>query len=79
MFTMMNEMVCHPSILCDLVQIVYQKMCEGRCFRISELSCEFPQISHTVFYEIITVRVGYHHVLLKMGSENAHRCKQNRK
>jgi hypothetical protein len=28
--------------------------------KISELSCEFSQISSTVLYEIITVRVGYH-------------------
>jgi hypothetical protein len=27
---------------------------------ISELSCECPQISCTVVYEIITVRLGYH-------------------
>jgi hypothetical protein len=27
---------------------------------ISELSCEFPQISCTVFCDIITVRLGYH-------------------
>jgi hypothetical protein len=28
--------------------------------QISEVSCEFSQISHTVLYEIITVRLGYH-------------------
>jgi hypothetical protein len=29
----------------DLVQSVDQKICERWCFPISELSCEFPQIS----------------------------------
>jgi hypothetical protein len=29
----------------DLVQSVSQKICERRCFKISELLCESPQIS----------------------------------
>jgi hypothetical protein len=41
-----------PSAVSDLVQG------ERRCFTISELSCEFPQILHTVLYEIIIVRLG---------------------
>jgi hypothetical protein len=49
-----------PSVLCDdLVQSVDQKICERQCFTIAELSCEFPQISRTVLYKIITVRLGY--------------------
>jgi oligoribonuclease (3'-5' exoribonuclease) len=36
----------------DLVESVNKK--------ISEVSCEFPQISRTVLYEIITVRLSYH-------------------
>jgi hypothetical protein len=44
----------------DLVQNVDQKICEKECFTISELSCEFPEISYTVLYEIITVRLGYY-------------------
>jgi hypothetical protein len=36
----------------DLVQSVEQKIYERRFFTISELSCKFPQISHTFFYEI---------------------------
>jgi hypothetical protein len=35
-------------------------MCEGKRLTVSELLCEFPQISLTVLYEIITVRLGYH-------------------
>jgi hypothetical protein len=50
-----------PSVVSDdLVQSVDQKMCERRRFTISELSCEFPHISHTVLYKIITERLGYH-------------------
>jgi hypothetical protein len=50
-----------PSAVCDdLGQSVDQKVCERRCFKISEVSCEFPQISRTVLYEIITIRLGYH-------------------
>jgi hypothetical protein len=29
-------------------------------FAISELSCRFPQMSCTLLYEVITVRLGYH-------------------
>jgi hypothetical protein len=35
-------------------------MCDSRRFTVSELSCEFPQISLTLLYEIITVRLGYY-------------------
>jgi transposase len=44
-----------PSVVSD-----DQKICERRRFTISELLCEFAQISRTVFYEIIIVRLGYH-------------------
>jgi hypothetical protein len=51
----------HTSVVSDyLVQFVDQKICEIRRFTISELSCEFPQISHTLLYESIAVRLGYH-------------------
>jgi hypothetical protein len=43
----------------DLVQSVDQKICERWRLIISEFLCEFPQISHTFLYEIITVRLGY--------------------
>jgi hypothetical protein len=45
----------------DLVQSVDQKVSERWSFTISELSYEFPQISRTLLYEIITVRLDYHH------------------
>jgi hypothetical protein len=45
----------------DLVQSVEEKTYERRGFTISELSCEFPQISHTLLYEIVIVMLGYHH------------------
>jgi hypothetical protein len=59
---MMNtEVVSWPSVMSDdLVQSVDQEICERRHFTISELLCEFPQISCTVLYEIIIVRLGYH-------------------
>jgi hypothetical protein len=38
-----------------------QKIYERQRFTISELLCEFPQISRTVLYEIIIVRLSYHH------------------
>jgi hypothetical protein len=61
MFTMKSKVVSQPSIVSnDLVQNVDQKICERWHFTISELLCEFPQISCTVLYKIITVRLGYH-------------------
>jgi hypothetical protein len=44
----------------DLVQSVGQKTGERQRFTSSELLSEFPQISLTVLYEIITIRLGYH-------------------
>jgi transposase len=44
----------------DLVQSVYQNIYERRRFTISELAREFPHVSRTVLYEIITDRLGYH-------------------
>jgi hypothetical protein len=50
-----------PSVVGDdLAQSDDQQICERGRFTISELSCEFSQISWTVLYEIITVRLGYH-------------------
>jgi hypothetical protein len=40
----------------DLVQIAKQKIYEFQNFRVNLL----PQISYTVLYKIITVRLGYH-------------------
>jgi hypothetical protein len=37
------------------------KKCE-RQFTISEISCDLPQISRNLLYEIVEVRVGYHRV-----------------
>jgi hypothetical protein len=50
-----------PSVMSDdLVQSVDQKICERQRLTISELPREFPHISRTVLYEIITDRLGYH-------------------
>jgi hypothetical protein len=49
-----------PSVVSDdLVQSVDQIICERWHLTISELLCEFPQISHSFLYEIFTVRLGY--------------------
>jgi hypothetical protein len=44
------------SAICgdDLAQSADQKICERRHFKISELLREFPQISSTLFYNIIS-------------------------
>jgi hypothetical protein len=55
-YTMKREVVGRPSVVSDdLAQSVDQEISERRRFTISELSCEFPQIPHTVLYDIITV------------------------
>jgi hypothetical protein len=41
-----------------IAQSVHQKICERWRFAISDLLCEFPQISCTPVYKIITVRLG---------------------
>jgi hypothetical protein len=50
-----------PSVVSDdIIQKVLTKICERRRFTISELSLKFQQILHTVLYEIVTFRLGYH-------------------
>jgi hypothetical protein len=52
---MESEVVGWPSVVSDnFVQN------ERWHFTISEISCEFPQISCTVFYKIITIWLDYH-------------------
>jgi hypothetical protein len=52
-----------PSVVGDdFVQIIDQKICQRRCFTISQLLCGFPQIAHIVLYKIITVRLGCHQI-----------------
>jgi hypothetical protein len=47
-----------PSLVRDdLVQSVDQNVCERQRFTIPPLLCTFPQISFTVLYKIITVRL----------------------
>jgi hypothetical protein len=58
---MKSEVVSWPSVVSDdLVQSVDQKICERRPFTISELLREYPQISCTLLYEIIMIKLGYH-------------------
>jgi hypothetical protein len=42
-----------------LFKVLAKKICERWSFTVSEFSCEFPQLSHTLLYKIITVRLGY--------------------
>jgi hypothetical protein len=73
-----GEQSGRPAVVSDdLVQSVDQKICERQGFKISELSCEFPQISSTLLYEIISY-ARLLQVLHNMGSKNAHGCTQNR-
>jgi hypothetical protein len=50
-----------PAIFMNdgLAQSVDQKICERWRFTISEVLCEFPEISRTLLYEIIRVRLSY--------------------
>ncbi|XP_075229662.1 uncharacterized protein LOC142329169 isoform X20 [Lycorma delicatula] len=49
-----------PSVVNrELVQKINAKVRENRRITISELSDEFPQISRTVLFEVVTERLGY--------------------
>jgi hypothetical protein len=61
MFMMKSEVDGQPPVVSDdLVSSVNQRICERRHSTISELLCEFPQISPILLYEIMTVRLGCH-------------------
>jgi hypothetical protein len=65
-----SEAFGRPSVVIydlDLVQSVDQNI--SHCFTILELSCEFPHISRTFLYEIITVRLGCHIFCTRQVSE----------
>jgi hypothetical protein len=60
LFTMKSQVVDESSVVSDdLGQSVDQKICERQQFTISEVLCQFPQISCPVLYEIITDSLGY--------------------
>lgn len=49
-----------PSVITeDLVQKVDAKVRENRCFTISSLSYEFPQVSRSVLYETVAKHLNY--------------------
>jgi hypothetical protein len=58
-----EEWSCLPAVCNEWWSCsnVVQKIRERRRFTTSEILYEFRQISHTVLYNIITVRLGYHH------------------
>ncbi|XP_073976274.1 protein GVQW3-like [Rhodnius prolixus] len=54
------ERIGRPSVITeDLVQKVNEKVKKNKCFTISSLSNEFPQVSRSVLYEILTERLNY--------------------
>jgi hypothetical protein len=55
-----------------LFKVLIKKLVKDERFTISEISNEFPEISSTFLYEIITNRLGYRNC-----SENAHGCAKN--
>ena len=49
-----------PSLVNDdLVRKVNETVLDDRSFTISDLTLHFPQISRTVFYDIISSHLGY--------------------
>jgi len=53
----------HPSVMNgDLLEKVNNKICENFRFTVSELSMCFPQIAHTLLYEIVAESLHYHEV-----------------
>lgn len=56
-----DERSGRPSVASDdLVTKIDERVRESRRFTISELSEQFPQISRTVLYEVVTKQLGYH-------------------
>jgi hypothetical protein len=52
----------HPSRVTTSLKRVNNKICENHQLTISELWTRFPQISRTLFYEIVAGRLHYHKV-----------------
>ena len=49
-----------PSLVSDgLVRKVNERVGDDRCFTISDLSLNFPQISRTLLYDIFSSHLGY--------------------
>ena len=49
-----------PSLMNDdLVRKVNERVHDDRCFTISDLSLHFLQISRTLFYDIVSIHLGY--------------------
>jgi hypothetical protein len=55
-----EQVVSQPFVMNVILFKVLTKKISENNFTISELSCEFPHISYTVLYEIITAWLGYH-------------------
>jgi len=46
----------------DLVHKFNERVHDDRCFTIPDLSLQFPQISKTVLYDIVSSHLGYRKV-----------------
>lgn len=73
-----GQNITHDGVIRKWVRafrLVVKKGKENRCFTISSLSCEFPQASRGVIYEIFTEHLKYQKLcsLLTLGSKNADR------
>jgi len=63
-----------PSLVNDdLVRKVNERVCDDRCFTISDLSLHFPQISRTLLYDIVSSHFGLLESVCTMGAQDAHR------
>ena len=67
-----------PSVIKDdlVVEKVNTTIRGNRCFTISELSLEFPQVSRSVIYNIVSEKLGYKKTVCQMGAENVNRRTQ---
>jgi hypothetical protein len=55
-----EEWSCRPSVVAMFLLKVLTKSLWKTALYNFRILCEFPQISHTLLYEIITVRLDYH-------------------
>jgi hypothetical protein len=62
---MKSKAVSYLQSMSDLVQSVDQKICERWRLTISGPLCEFPNISCTVLYKIITFKLRYYKFCIK--------------
>ena len=66
-----------PSVITDdLMEKVNTTICGNRRFTISELSLEFPHVSRSVIYDIVSSEARLQKAVCQMGAENVNRRTQ---